>query len=127
MAKQQVSKSKRRDKRVSPGRGAAALGQVDRATRLTVLLRFAVLTSSGRPVLCLPSPYREQPETRGAGCDGKVVFGTREAAESAGRELARLPGGRPMEAYPCRRSRHGHHHLATDRARLGRQHTTEVA
>ena len=84
------------------------------AARGEVLLRHARLASSGRPVFCTPSRAELAGlvgPRAGRGTDGKVIYATREAAESAARELEGL-GSRALRAYRCTRSRRGHFHLA---------------
>ena len=86
------------------------------AARGEVLLRHARLASSGRPVFCTPSRAELSGlvgPRAGRGTDGKVIYPTREAAESAARELEAL-GARALRAYRCGRSRRGHFHLTTD-------------
>jgi hypothetical protein len=86
------------------------------AARGEVLLRHARLASSGRPVFCTPSRAELAGlvgPRAGRGTDGKVIYATREAAESAARELEGL-GSRALRAYRCTRSRRGHFHLTTD-------------
>lgn len=86
------------------------------AARGEVLIRHARLAASGRPVFCTPSraeiagtaPLRQSP-----GTTGKVIYGTREDAEAAARELEEL-GAHRLRAYRCSRSRGGHFHLTTD-------------
>ena len=83
-----------------------------------VVLRHARLTGRGRPTFCSPSRGEATGVVQlrsGAGTDGKVIYPTREAAEAAARELEGL-GARRLRPYLCSRSRHGHYHLATDRA-----------
>jgi len=89
------------------------------AARSEVLHRHARLTKSGRPVFCTPSQAELAGVValrQGRGTDGKVIYSTRDAAESAGRELEAL-GARSLRSYLCGRSRSGHFHLATDTAR----------
>ncbi len=86
--------------------------------RSEVLHRHARLTNSGRPVFCTPSQAEIAGVValrQGRGTDGKVIYPTREAAESAARELEGL-GARALRSYLCGRSRSGHFHLATDTA-----------
>jgi hypothetical protein len=86
------------------------------ATRGEVLLRYARLAGSGRPVFCTPSRAERAgtvPLRQGRGTDGKVIYGTREDAEAAARELELL-GANRLRAYRCSRSRSGHFHLTTD-------------
>lgn len=83
-----------------------------------VVLRHARLTGRGRPTFCSPSRAEATGVVHlraGSGTDGKVIYPTREAAEAAARELEDL-GARRLRPYLCSRSRHGHYHLATDRA-----------
>lgn len=89
------------------------------AARSDVLHRHARLTKAGRPVFCTPSQAEIAGVAKlrqGRGTDGKVIYSTREAAESAARELEAL-GARTLRSYLCGRSRSGHFHLATDTAR----------
>jgi hypothetical protein len=86
------------------------------AARGEVLLRYARLASSGRPIFCTPSRAELAGlvgPRAGRGTDGKVIYPTREAAEAAARELEGL-GSRALRAYLCTRSRRGHFHLTTD-------------
>jgi hypothetical protein len=86
------------------------------AARAEVLLQHARLTTSGRPVFCTPSRAEiagAVPLRQSRGTNGKVIYGTREAAEAAGRELEAL-GANRLRAYRCSRSRSGHFHLTTD-------------
>jgi hypothetical protein len=86
------------------------------AARGEVLMRHARLASSGKPVFCTPSRAEIDgmvAPRAGRGTDGKVIYSTREAAESAARELEAL-GSRYLRAYRCGRSRRGHFHLTTD-------------
>jgi hypothetical protein len=83
--------------------------------RSEVLHRHARLTNAGRPVFCTPSQAEIAGVValrQGRGTDGKVIYPTREAAESAARELEGL-GARALRSYLCGRSRSGHFHLAT--------------
>jgi hypothetical protein len=87
-----------------------------------VVLRHARLTGRGRPTFCSPSRAETTGVVHlraGSGTDGKVIYPTREAAEAAARELEDL-GARRLRPYLCSRSRHGHYHLATDRAAVAR-------
>jgi hypothetical protein len=84
--------------------------------RSEVLDRHATLGRNGRPLFCTPS----RAEIRGTaiarpsrGTDGKVVYPSREAAETAARELEQL-GARPLRSYLCARSHRGHYHLTSD-------------
>jgi hypothetical protein len=89
------------------------------AARSDVLHRHARLTKAGRPVFCTPSQAEIAGVAKlrqGRGTDGKVIYSTREDAESAARELEAL-GARALRSYLCGRSRSGHFHLATDTAR----------
>lgn len=89
------------------------------AARSEVLHRHARLTKSGRPVFCTPSQAEMAGVValrQGRGTDGKVIYSTREDAESAARELETL-GARHLRSYLCGRSRSGHFHLATDSRR----------
>jgi hypothetical protein len=84
-----------------------------------VLLRYARLMGTGRPVFCKPSRAEmagTAPRRQGVGADGKVIYPDRESAEAAARELEEL-GARAQRAYVCKRSRHGHYHLTTDLVR----------
>lgn len=86
------------------------------AARAEILLRYARLATSGRPVFCTPSRAELDgvvAPRAGRGTDGKVIYPSREAAEAAARELEQL-GARYLRAYRCARSRHGHFHLTTD-------------
>src|SRR5262245_20658740 len=90
-------------------------GVRDRA-RSRVLHRHAKLMKNGRPVFCTPSVAEmtgRVPAKQSRGTDGKVIYPTREAAESAARELEAL-GARALRSYVCGRSRRGHFHLTTD-------------
>jgi hypothetical protein len=87
--------------------------------RARVLLRYARLMGTGRPVFCKPSRAEmagTAPRRQGVGADGKVIYPDRESAEAAARELEEL-GARAQRAYVCKRSRHGHYHLTTDLVR----------
>ncbi len=89
------------------------------AARAEVLLRYARLATSGRPVFCTPSRAEiagAVPLRQGRGTSGKVIYGTREDAEDAARELELL-GANKLRAYRCSRSRSGHFHLTTDTTR----------
>jgi hypothetical protein len=94
-------------------------GQVRDHDRAKVLLRYARLMGTGRPVFCKPSRKEiagTAPRRQGVGADGKVIYPDREAAEAAARELEEL-GARAQRAYVCKRSRRGHYHLTTDLVR----------
>lgn len=89
------------------------------AARAEVLLRYARLATSGRPVFCTPSRAEiagTAPLRQSRGTNGKVIYGTREDAEAAARELEVL-GANKLRAYRCSRSRSGHFHLTTDTTR----------
>ncbi|HLL69080.1 MAG TPA: hypothetical protein VK453_25695 [Micromonosporaceae bacterium] len=104
-------------------RAACALDALARAERTVVLRRYARLGSNGDPARCFPGWSEHNgiaPRVSHPGNDGKVIFNTKEAAEAAAGELARLPGGRPGHAYPCARSKRGHHHIASGPARATR-------
>jgi hypothetical protein len=86
------------------------------AARADVLLRYARLATSGRPVFCTPSRAEiagTVPLRQSRGTNGKVIYGAREDAEAAARELEVL-GANRLRAYRCSRSRSGHFHLTTD-------------
>jgi hypothetical protein len=86
------------------------------AARAEVLIRHARLATSGRPVFCTPSRAEiagAAPLRQSRGTNGKVIYGTREDAEAAARELEVL-GANKLRAYRCSRSRSGHFHLTTD-------------
>ena len=86
------------------------------AARGEVLLRHARLARSGRPVFCTPSRAEIAGTValrQGRGTSGKVIYGSREDAEAAARELETL-GAHRLRAYLCNRSRGGHFHLTTD-------------
>jgi hypothetical protein len=86
------------------------------AARADVLIRHARLANSGRPVFCTPSRAElagTVPLKQSRGTTGKVIYGTREDAEAAARELEQL-GANKLRAYLCSRSRSGHFHLTTD-------------
>lgn len=86
------------------------------AARGEVLIRHARLAGSGRPVFCTPSRAEiagTVPLRQGRGTNGKVIYGTRDDAEAAARELEAL-GAHRLRAYRCSRSRSGHFHLTTD-------------
>lgn len=86
------------------------------SARAEVLLRYARLATSGRPVFCTPSRAEiagTVPLRQSRGTNGKVIYGSREDAEAAGRELEVL-GANRLRAYRCSRSRSGHFHLTTD-------------
>ena len=85
-----------------------------------IVRRYARLRPSGKPIFCGPSRAEltgEIARKQAEGADGKVIYSDRAAAEAAARCFEAIYGT-PMRAYACRRSRHGHYHLATDRARL---------
>jgi len=91
-------------------------GAVRDVARSAVLHRHARLTRHGRPVFCAPSQAEVHGRViprQGPGTDGKVIYPSRAAAETAARELEAL-GARPLRSYRCGRSRHGHYHLTTD-------------
>jgi hypothetical protein len=109
--------------RVSPEAGEREplepRGPVRDPDRARILLRYARLMSTGRPVFCKPSRAElagTAPRRQGVGADGKVIYPDRESAEAAARELEEL-GARAQRAYVCKRSRHGHYHLTTDLVR----------
>jgi hypothetical protein len=83
---------------------------------------YARTHKDGKPVQCVPGKGEviRRGWTVHTGSDGKVIYDDLEAAESAAKELARL-GWRPMIAYPCDRSKHGHYHLSTDHAKRERR------
>ncbi len=83
--------------------------------RRAVIVKWARLRPSGRPVFCIPSKAereglvgRKQSEVS----DGKVIYDSRTAAEACAADMAAL-GGRwaTCRAYQCARSRTGHWHL----------------
>lgn len=83
--------------------------------------RHARLHRNGKPVRCTPSPEERwgvKPRRENKGTDGKVIYDSREHAEAAALEYEQL-GLPPQRAYLCRRSRSGHHHLATVRKHPG--------
>ncbi|WP_181782455.1 hypothetical protein [Pseudonocardia pini] len=101
-------------------------GPVRDVDRARVLLRYARLMTTGRPVFCKPSRAElagTAPRRQGVGADGKVIYSDRESAEAAARELEEL-GARAQRAYVCKRSRRGHYHLTTD---LVRERERELA
>lgn len=86
--------------------------------RSRIIARHARMRD-GRPVFCVPSFIERMDDRKrkqAASADGKVIYDNRAAAEAAARELE-AAGARPMRAYECKRSRHGHCHLATDSTR----------
>lgn len=103
------------------GRKRTPLEHIEILERYTILVRHARLMRNGRTVvLCTPS-YEERHRgvhTKSTGSNWKVIFDSRKQAEDCIKELRRLPGVRPMIAYPCPRSRHGHYHIATDKDTL---------
>ncbi|GAA2851322.1 hypothetical protein GCM10010472_05480 [Pseudonocardia halophobica] len=113
--------------RVSPEAGdresMEPRGRVRDRDRARILLRYARLMSTGRPIFCKPSRAElagTAPRRQGVGADGKVIYPDRESAEAAARELEEL-GARAQRAYVCKRSRHGHYHLTTDLVRERRR------
>ena len=95
-----------------PG-GAGADGARDRI-RGEILRRHARLSTRGRPVFCSPTRAEQAVATiprQRSGTDGKVIYPTRAAAESAARELEGV-GARTLRAYACVRGEH--FHLATE-------------
>lgn len=98
----------------------AAIAELDAAIARREIVRITrryARMRGGRAMTCVPSTeerrraQRYGHSTRNGGKD-KVIYDSAEAAEAARRELERLPGVRPMRAYPCRYSRRGHYHLA---------------
>ena len=109
---------------VVPAQRGALVG-----ARREILCRHARLSRAGRPIFCAPSRAELlglAPLRQGRGTDGKVIYGTRAAAEAAARELESL-GARPLRSYRCGRSRSGHYHLTTDSAARPSTHRTPVA
>lgn len=103
-------------------------GRVRDRDRARILLRYARLMSTGRPIFCKPSRAElagTAPRRQGVGADGKVIYPDRESAEAAARELEEL-GARAQRAYVCKRSRHGHYHLTTDLVRERLRAAVEV-
>lgn len=88
-------------------------------SRQAVWRKYARTFRSGNPRICVPGQMeiRERGWTVHTGSDGKVIYDTREQAEAAAKALRKL-GWPPLVAYPCDRSKHGHHHLTSklDRA-----------
>lgn len=85
--------------------------------RRDIIQRHARLTPTGRPILCHPGQCEiNNPSRRkeNEGTDHKIIYNTYTQAAACARELERI-GARPMHPYECRRSKTGHHHLATDR------------
>lgn len=77
-----------------------------RSGRVAVMKKYARLNpKTGWPLRCGPLdlPVKKR----------KIIFDTAEQAIAAGAELE-LCGARPQRAYPCPRSRSGHHHLTGD-------------
>lgn len=103
----------------------AALDELNAAIRREILMRYARISTGGRPLTCRPSHHElDRPATRkeGYGTDGKVIFPNEAAALACADEMTRRLGDPPMHAYACARSRSGHHHLtvATPPTRGGR-------
>lgn len=96
-----------------------------KAARQVILVKYARLGDTGKPLTCTPSRAELAGDVRRKetpGTDNKIIYDTREAAGACGRELETL-GTRPQRAVPCRRSKHGHFHLTTDYpAMKGRRH-----
>ena len=80
-------------------RATAWLAEVTAKARRAILIRHARLLPDGSPAFCAER--------------GKAIFDTRAAAEAAARELEQIGGALPLRAYPCPRSKHGHHHLTS--------------
>jgi len=86
--------------------------------RRAIIARYARLKPGGQPSFCGPTrAERDGTAWHDKGTDDKAIYPDLTSAEAAARELEAL-GARPMLAYPCRRSRHGHHDLATDEQRM---------
>lgn len=101
-------------------RAAAALDALGEAQRRAVLDKYCRHGSNGRIQFCAVSQAerdRARREGRRIGDEGKPIFPDLPSAEAAARELEAL-GSRPMYAYACTRSKHGHHHIATNEDRL---------
>lgn len=78
--------------------------QINRQLRKQVIDRHAQ-RQGDRVAFCRPT---------GGHRLGKVIYPTRVAAETAALELLRV-GGKPQNAYECKRGTH--YHLYTDRTR----------
>lgn len=76
--------------------------------------RHARLDRRGKPVKCVPNAAERDgivSDRQAQGSDFKVIFDSREAAEAFCAEV-HAAGLERMRAYPCGRSRHGHHHVS---------------
>lgn len=96
-----------------------ALGDDRLVARREVIAKYARCGPSGRPVFCMPSQAElsgEIDRKQSEAGDGKIIYPDWGAAANAARELEAL-GEVPQRPYPCRRSRHGHHHLTTSTRR----------
>lgn len=96
---------------------AAGGGSLNDAARRAVMDRYARRRSSGRVVMCTPT-FSERTDGKGHSA-GKPIYDNARLARAAADELERL-GARPLEVYPCPRSRHGHVHLRTKRGKVYR-------
>lgn len=65
------------------------------------------------PMRCQPSSAEEDGRVRRRGSEGKLIYDSRADAEWTALAIANATGERPMYAYVCPRSRHGHLHLTT--------------
>jgi hypothetical protein len=95
---------------MTSGLEAAAATRARTARVHDVLQRYARLQrNNGKPMVCRASPSDPtDPRPR----MGRVMFDNIESAQAAAVELQAIFGQpRPSRAYPCLRSRSGHHHL----------------
>lgn len=72
--------------------------------RRRVLMTHARIGRNGAPAVCGRPDAKQQ----------KIIFDTADAALDAAAEFERMSGERQY-AYPCPKSRRGHHHLTSER------------
>lgn len=93
------------------------MSELPLAEKEKIILRYARLTSNGKPMFCKPS--REElsnPNQRreAEGTDWKIIYDSVQDAEDSAREMCQI-GAEMQYAYPCRRSSHNHFHLSRDK------------
>lgn len=69
----------------------------------------------GQALKCNPTKDEREGRKRVRFAEPKVIYDTLEAAEAAAAEMVEI-GLSPQRAFECPRSKHGHHHLTTDRS-----------
>jgi len=92
----------------------------ERQARRDIIIKYArlyVRNGESKPLMCTPSATDHIARTvfgRHMGSAGKIIYPTREAAESAARAMTELQPTSPQRAAICPRAGMTHFHLTHD-------------